>query len=51
MYTKRWLSVIIPCYNVRNYLEKCINNIFEANLTDVEIMFIDDGSTDLSGGV
>ena len=51
MYTKRWLSVIIPCYNVRNYLEKCINNIFEANLTDVEIIFVDDGSTDLSGGI
>ena len=40
----------LPCYNVGNYLKKCINNIFQNNVANLEIIFVDDGSTDLAGG-
>lgn len=50
LYTKKWLTVILPCYNVGNYLKKCINNIFQNNVANLEIIFVDDGSTDLAGG-
>ena len=45
------LSVIVPTYNVEQYLEKCINSL-TSNLTqDTEILIINDGSTDSSGEI
>lgn len=43
------ISVIVPVYNVENYLGQCINSIRNQTLTDLEIICIDDGSTDASG--
>ena len=42
------VSVIIPVFNVEKYLEECINSILYQPLTDIEILCINDGSTDSS---
>lgn len=42
------LSVIIPVYNGEKYIEKCIESIENQNISDFEIIAIDDGSTDRS---
>lgn len=43
------LSVIVPVYNVENYLNKCITSIVEQTYKALEIILVDDGSTDTSG--
>ena len=45
------LSVIIPVYNVQEYVEKCVDSIIDQNIKDYEILLINDGSTDLSGKI
>ncbi len=45
------LSIIIPIYNVENYLEKCVSSLVNQNLIDTEIILVDDGSTDNSGKI
>lgn len=45
------VSVLVPVYNVEKYLEKCINSILEQTLSEIEIICIDDGSTDASGRI
>lgn len=42
------ISVIIPCYNAENFIEKCLNSITTQTLNDIEIIVINDGSTDKS---
>lgn len=42
------ISVIVPIYNVENYLEKCLNSLVSQTLSDIEIIAINDGSTDSS---
>lgn len=42
------ISVVIPVYNTSSYLARCIDSIFEQDLKDVELIFIDDYSTDNS---
>ena len=42
------VSVIVPVYNVEEYLEKCINSLINQTLQDIEVIFVDDGSTDES---
>ena len=41
-------SVIIPVYNVEKYLEECLNSVINQTLKDIEIICINDGSTDNS---
>ncbi len=42
------ISVIVPVYNVENYLEKCLNSLVNQTLQEIEILVINDGSTDNS---
>ncbi|HEM2541091.1 TPA: glycosyltransferase family 2 protein [Streptococcus suis] len=42
------ISVIVPVYNVDIYLKECLNSIISQTYTNLEIILIDDGSTDLS---
>lgn len=42
------ISVIVPVYNVEKYLEKCVTSLLVQTLKEIEIILIDDGSTDAS---
>lgn len=42
------VSIIIPVYNVQPYLERCLQSIANQTLKDIEVVIIDDGSTDSS---
>ncbi len=42
------ISVIIPIYNAQNYLERCLDSVLNQTLKDIEILCIDDCSTDKS---
>lgn len=42
------VSVIIPVYNVANYIERCARSLFEQTLDDMEFIFVDDASPDNS---
>lgn len=43
------LSIIVPVYNVKEYLGKCVDSILNQTFDDFEIILVDDGSTDGSG--
>ncbi len=45
------ISVIVPVYNVEKYLEKCINSIISQSYSNLEIILVDDGSTDKSSQI
>ena len=42
------ISIIIPVYNSDKYLKRCINSILKQTFIDLEIILVDDGSTDNS---
>ena len=45
------VSVIVPVYNVAEYLSKCLDSLINQTLEDIEIILIDDGSDDNSGNL
>lgn len=42
------VSIIVPCYNVEPYLDRCVQSIVNQTLNDIEIILVDDGSSDNS---
>ena len=44
-------SVIIPVYNVEKYIDRCLKSIISQNYDDLEIIVVDNGSTDSSGSI
>lgn len=47
----RRISVIVPVYNVSKYLKKCLDSIIKQSYNNLEIILVDDGSTDDSGKI
>ena len=45
------LSVIIPVYNVEEYLEQCVESVLKQDYESFELILVDDGSTDESGSI
>lgn len=45
------VSVIVPVYNVKDYLSRCVRSILDQSISDMEIILVDDGSTDGSAAL
>ena len=43
---KSKISVIIPCYNVEQYIDKCLESVLLQTFGDIEVIIVNDGSTD-----
>ena len=46
---KKLASIIIPVYNVEPFLRKCLDSVINQTYENIEILIVDDGSTDQSG--
>ena len=44
--SKPKLSIIVPCYKVEEYLPRCLDSLMNQTLKDIEVICINDGSTD-----
>ena len=51
MIKKPLVSIIVPVYNVEPWLNKCIDSLIAQSYKDIEILLINDGSTDKSGNI
>lgn len=45
------LSIIVPVYNVEKYLHRCMESLLAQDISDYEIILVDDGSKDQSPGI
>ena len=45
------VSVIVPIYNVERYIEKCVKSLMEQDYKNIEIILVDDGSSDRSADI
>lgn len=45
------ISIVVPIYNIREYLERCIKSLLKQTYSNIEIIAVDDGSTDGSGEI
>lgn len=45
------ISIVVPIYNVEEYLSRCLDSIVNQTYTNIEIMLVDDGSPDNAGAI
>ena len=45
------ISIVIPVYNVEKYLERCLESVISQTYSNLEIILVNDGSTDMSGEI
>lgn len=45
------VSIIVPVYNVEQYLRECIQSLVNQTYSNIEIILVDDGSKDASGKI
>ena len=45
------VSIIMPAYNVEKYIRECMDSVIAQTLEDIEIIVVDDGSTDTTGAI
>jgi glycosyltransferase involved in cell wall biosynthesis len=45
------VSIIIPIYNVENYIEECLQSVLKQTYTQYEVLLVNDGSTDKSASI
>lgn len=45
------ISIIVPVFNVEEYLEECLDSIIKQTYKQIQVIMVDDGSTDLSGRI
>lgn len=48
---KPLISVIVPAYNIEEYLPKCLESILKQNYKNIQIVLVDDGSNDMTGQI
>ena len=49
--SEKMISVIVPVYNVEEYLEECLESIRKQTYQDIEVILVNDGSTDGSKAI
>ena len=51
MYKENLISVIVPVFNTEEYLNRCLDSIINSTYKELEIICVDDGSTDCSAEI
>ena len=49
--TKPLISIIVPVYNTLEYLPRCVDTLTAQTYSNIEILLVDDGSTDGTGAL
>ena len=51
IYENSILSIVVPVFNIENEISRCVNSLLNQTYKNIEILLVDDGSTDSSGKI